>query len=188
MLKYLIVFCAGSLFSGLSIFVYQRLVAVRVPKLLPKPEEHVVDDPLKNPDELYRCLVHYYKEEKPYLNPRLEVKDVTERLLTNRTYLNRAIKEHDMINFNYFTNVFRIREAMDIFMTNPRSRVGETGLKCGFNTTAAFTMAFKSIVNMTPKQWKDQYMSTLISKDGKPSKRSYKGRKPESDGIVKDLL
>lgn len=136
------------------------------------------DDELeKNPDALYQALLDYFNDEKPYLNPGLKVKDVTQKLLTNRTYLNRAIKENGMVDFNYFVNSYRVRMAVDIFRMDQRERVGETGVRCGFKSPSAFTMAFKVFLNMTPKQWKDYYISTAVSKLAPPKKRSEKSKR-----------
>lgn len=112
-----------------------------------KDEEH-------NLDIIYGNLVNYFREEKPYLNPNLDVKEVAATIFTNRTYLARAIKKHGMINFNYFMNSFRVNEALEIFRKDPGARIGETGAKCGFNTTSSFTMVFKAFLNKTPKEWK----------------------------------
>lgn len=129
------------------------------------------DDQAQNPDVLFKALLEYFAREKPYHNPNLGVKDIAKDLLTNRTYISKAIRKNGMKNFNYFVNTYRIREAIDIFRMDPMARVGETAIKCGFNTTAAFTMAFKICLNMTPKQWKDYYI-TSVSVPVPPTGRS----------------
>lgn len=131
-----------------------------------------------SPDALYAALVKYFNEEKPYLNPELKVKDVTHKLLTNRTYLNKAIKENGMVDFHHFVNSYRIRMAVDIFRMDPRERVGETGVRCGFKSQGAFTMAFKLFLNMTPKQWKDYYVTSQASRLLPPKGQSGKGTRP----------
>lgn len=110
------------------------------------------------------------------MNPDLKVKDVTVKLLTNRTYLNEAIKQNGKVDFPHFVNEYRIRMAIDIFRMDRNARVGETGLRCGFKTPAAFTMAFKVFLGVTPKQWKDGYNSTLTGKLFQPKGRSEKGK------------
>lgn len=128
----------------------------------------------RNLDFLYQNLVKYFKEEKPYLNPSLEVRDVARTILTNRTYLARAIKKNGMVNFNYFVNSFRVGEAMEIFKKDPAARIGETGVQCGFNSTSAFTMAFKVFMNLTPKEWRDRFAAHGALP---ASKRNTKGKR-----------
>lgn len=127
-------------------------------------------------DVVYNNLVNYFKEEKPYLNPNLDVKEVAATILTNRTYLARAIKKHGMINFNYFINSFRVNEALEIFRKDPSARIGETGMKCGFNSTSSFTMAFKTFLNNTPRQWKVRHGSKPYQyyRHGKQTKQAGK--------------
>lgn len=128
-------------------------------------------------DVIYARLVDYFREHKPYLNSNLDLKDVASMVGTNRTYLSRAIKENGMVNFNYFVNSYRINEALDIFRKEPMARIGETGSRCGFNSTSAFTMAFKTFLNKTPKQWKQRINGDQRScRYGKQTRRQGKDR------------
>ncbi len=145
-----------------------------------KMKRYRKNEAMKSPDVLYKNLQEYFAREKPYLDSQLDIKYVAKRLLTNRTYLARAIKENGGVNFNYFVNSYRIREAIDIFRMDPLARVGETATKIGFNSSSAFTMAFKIYVNMTPKQWKDYYMFTSVSRLDKPAGKSSQPRKGRS--------
>ena len=125
----------------------------------------VAKDPGSN-DELFCNLEKWFQDEKPYLNPELGVSDLSAKLLTNRTYLSAAIKANGMINFNYYVNSYRVREAMEIFIKEPGLRIGEVAFKCGFNSASTFTMAFKAYVNMTPTQWRIWYLQKPVSEDG----------------------
>lgn len=135
-------------------YFFGKMAKKRTKLLLRRKKEEAASE-VKDPDLLYRSLMQYFTTEKPYLNPDLDEKEVTQRLLTNRTYLSRAIKENGAVNFNVFVNSYRIREAIDIFRMDPRARVGETAVKCGFNSSAAFSMAFKSALGVSPRQWKE---------------------------------
>lgn len=129
-------------------------------------EKDYFDERTRNPDLLYKSLTKYYDKEKPYLTPNLTVNDVARELMTNRTYLSRAIRQNHMINFNYFTNSYRVREAAEIFDSNPMARVSDVSVMSGFNTPASFTMSFKMFLNMTPKQWKDSHQATTLASSG----------------------
>lgn len=142
-----------------------------------KQTPHSTDEISRNPDALFAALVNYFNVEKPYLNPDLKVKDVTKKLLTNRTYLNEAIKENDKVDFPHFVNEYRIRMAVDILRMDRHARIGETGIRCGFKTPASFTMAFKVFLGVTPKQWKDGYNSTSGGRFYPPKSRSDKGKR-----------
>lgn len=112
---------------------------------------------VENADFVFQALDRYFRKEKPYLNPNLDVNETARYVLTNRTYLAKAIKQNGMVNFNYYVNTFRINEAVAILKKDRYIRIGEVALRCGFNSTSAFTMAFKASVGITPREWRDRY-------------------------------
>lgn len=125
---------------------------------------------VENADFVFQALDRYFRKEKPYLNPNLDVNETARYVLTNRTYLAKAIKQNGMVNFNYYVNTFRINEAIMILKSERYVRIGEVALRCGFNSTSAFTMAFKASVGITPKEWRERYFQALEEREREQQK------------------
>lgn len=106
---------------------------------------------------IYGKLLVYFDSDKPYLNPDLTINDVAKKLLTNKMYVAKAIKTFASTNFPQFVNGYRIRHAIHLFQQDISLRVGELAYKSGFNSTAAFNIAFKTNMNMTPGEWCRRY-------------------------------
>ena len=106
---------------------------------------------------IYDKMLTLFETHKPYLDPDLTINDVAKRLLTNKIYVAKAIKVFAGTNFSQFVNTYRIKYSIALFMEDTSLRVGEMAFKSGFNTTAAFNIAFKVNMNMTPGEWCRRY-------------------------------
>ena len=98
-------------------------------------------------------LLGYFESEKPYLSKNLTMEEVAMRLFTNKTYLSKTINVEMNKNFRELVNYFRVKEAINIFSTNPDISMGELRDRCGFNNNASFTSAFKLNTGYTPGEW-----------------------------------
>lgn len=108
-------------------------------------------------ETIFRKLEEYMEEDKPYLNPNLHVKDVARHLLTNRSYMSIAVRRYDGGNFCSFVNRYRIKHSLDLFIKDPSLRVGEMAVRSGFNSPAAYNIAFKLHMNIPPGEWCRRY-------------------------------
>lgn len=104
-------------------------------------------------NELKERLVRYFEKEKPYLNKDLSINEVSLYLYTNKTYLSKIINDNMGLNFNQFTNSFRIEEVQRIFIANRNLSIKELCKKSGFGCMASFTIAFRIFLGSSPADW-----------------------------------
>ena len=105
---------------------------------------------------LAQALFKLMQEKKPYLDPKLSLKDLSTELNIHPKRLSQVINENFNQNFFNFINNYRIEEF--------KKRVGDKkfdhytllsiGLDCGFNTKSSFNSIFKKSTGMTPSEYK----------------------------------
>lgn len=92
------------------------------------------------------------EEERIYLNPNLSLEDLSKRLLTNRSYLMRLIRDHYGKTFVDVVREKRITYAME-YMKNHREKLDVIATETGFNSASTFCKAFKIVTGETPAAW-----------------------------------
>lgn len=107
---------------------------------------------------LYDRVVDLYQTEKPFLNPKLKVEDISEKLNTTQKDLLSALKSAGFSNFNAFTNKFRVEEVRLLF-ENPaydQFKLESIALESGFATKPTFYAAFELYTGMKPGYYRSQ--------------------------------
>ncbi len=102
---------------------------------------------------LYKRIVMYMEEKKPYLNQTFDMSYMADRMLTNKLYLSKTINILSGRNFRQFVNYYRVRRAMELFKEDPRLKIHEVSEMSGFRTAVSFNMAFKMNTGKTPTEW-----------------------------------
>jgi YesN/AraC family two-component response regulator len=69
---------------------------------------------------LKQSLLDYFLQEKPYLNPDLNLGDVSKALGTNKTYLSQLINREFEMNFYTFVNQYRIDYVFPFIKNNEK--------------------------------------------------------------------
>ncbi|MDO8951394.1 MAG: AraC family transcriptional regulator, partial [Draconibacterium sp.] len=104
-------------------------------------------------------LAFEIETQKCYLEPELNINTLAQRTGTNREYLSQIIhKTHDK-NFNEFVNYYRVQEAIEILKQivsdgHENWTMETVAEKTGFKYTSTFNPAFKSVMNMSPTEFK----------------------------------
>lgn len=132
-------------------------------------QEHFnYDNELKDPDiveplELKKRLIHFFENNKPFLNPDLKIHDIYVELNTNRTYLSRLINNEFNTNFCMFVNKYRIIEAKKEFSIpeSDKLKAEEIGRLVGFNSYQSFVKAFRLFENSTPSKYRKDKIRRL---------------------------
>ena len=107
--------------------------------------------------ELNERLLRLFEQEKPYLTPRVNLREVAGRMGTNKTYVSALLNRHLNQNFNQFVNGYRVREAQDYVKHHGRVDLPQLCRLVGFLSMASFTVAFRLNTGMTPGEWCRQY-------------------------------
>jgi AraC-like DNA-binding protein len=109
-------------------------------------------------NDILAALNSYLKsQEKPYLNPKLSLEDVSNKLVVLPKQVSQVINEKTDYNFNQFINTFRVEESKMILSSSQFSKLTIDAIaeKSGFKSKSTFYEAFKTHTGMTPKQFVD---------------------------------
>ena len=154
-LSIVIMFVGYSAYVQPSIFTNQH----RLTKIFNfKYEKSRLNEELSN--ELKNELLNLFYKEKVYKVSDISLKKLSERLGTDRHSTSQVINEHFKMNFFTLINMFRIKEAQDIFNNDESGDLSiiDVAYDVGYNNKVTFNKAFKKETNLTPSQ----YRSTLL--------------------------
>jgi len=127
-------------------------------QLIPPPKEKYQGSNLDKSQAkgILKKLDACMKEEKPYLNEELSIKDLAEMLEVSSKNLSRVINEQKGMNFFDYINHYRIEEACDLLKNRSRSelRINEIMYQVGFRSKSTFNQVFKNKMGMTPNAYR----------------------------------
>lgn len=105
--------------------------------------------------EIYERMVTYLKEEEPFTNPKLTLKQMASDLDTNTRYLSMVINEVEGCNFNQMLNRYRVNKVIQLLVDNQAESYSYLGLaqKAGFHSKSVFISAFKAQTGTTPSEF-----------------------------------
>jgi len=105
-------------------------------------------------------LISYMKNEKPYLNPELNLKILSDHLNTTPHKLSQVINDALGKNFFDFINEYRVEEMKKILLSPDNQKYSITPLAydCGFNSTSAFYTIFKKQTATTPAEFRKMHV------------------------------
>lgn len=112
-------------------------------------------------NNLYRKVMLYMSEDKPYLDPSFCMSDLATKVYSNKLYLSRTINILSGRNFRQFVNYHRVQYAIALFKKDPKLKVGEAAEMSGFNSGVSFNMAFKVNTGKTPSEWLREYVMEM---------------------------
>lgn len=113
---------------------------------------------LREIDHFTQELAAKMREDKPYLNPALSLRELADSLELHPNKLSWLINESIGQNFNTYINAFRL-EAFKALAKDPKNRhLTLLGLAydSGFNSKTVFNSYFKKVEGMTPRAWLKQ--------------------------------
>ena len=106
-------------------------------------------------NEKKRALEKLFAEEQVYLDPELNLAQLSNRLQMNRVEVSEIINSGFGKNFNDFVNDYRIDQFKKRLQQGDNKQLSLVGLAfdCGFNSKATFNRVFKKSVQLTPTQY-----------------------------------
>lgn len=101
------------------------------------------------------ALLTYIEEEKPYLNSRLSIGDLSSKIGCTESELSQLLNNHMKINFANFINIYRVNEVKIRLNEENLSKYTLKALseQCGFNSKTTFYRVFKNVTGMTPSEY-----------------------------------
>lgn len=105
--------------------------------------------------EQIQLLASFMEEEKPYLNPDLNLSDLARDLKLNRAELSQIINSGFQKNFNDFVNAYRVNAFKEKLTEGEHKHLSLLGIAfdCGFNSKATFNRVFKKLTNSSPTEF-----------------------------------
>jgi AraC-like DNA-binding protein len=112
-------------------------------------------------DKYLKKLLSCMEEDKPYLESRLTLPQLAEKLGIHQNYLSQVINEKLDQNFYLFINSYRVNEFMQRVKEDETNRFTflAHAYESGFSSKSAFNEVFKKITGMTPSEYKKQISS-----------------------------
>lgn len=100
-------------------------------------------------------LETYMNEEEPYLDPKISLRGLANRVEIHPNQLSWLLNEKFGRNFNDFINHYRIEVFKSLALDPGNSHISLIGLayESGFNSKTVFNTYFKKEMNMTPKEF-----------------------------------
>jgi len=120
------------------------------------PEKQKAQTTVKdNIDALKNTLAQVMKKEKPFLNSKLTLQDLAERMHTNIHTLSRVINEGYQKNFFDFINEYRIEEFKKLFAREQYKNCTflAVAMEAGFSSKTTFNRSFKKTTGKTPREF-----------------------------------
>ena len=141
-------------------------VAIRFPILISVNDQEVIiyrlekykTSPLDK-EGIRKCkekLIHFMEDQKPYLDEKLKIETLAQAVDIPKHYLSQIINQEFEKSFQEFVNHYRVQEFKKR-ITDPRSSqktILAIAYESGFNSKASFNRIFKSLMSMTPNEYK----------------------------------
>jgi AraC-like DNA-binding protein len=95
------------------------------------------------------------ENEKPYLNPDLNLSELAKQANLTRGQLSEIINSGFQMNFNDFVNSYRVNAFKGMLQEGKHEQLSLLGIayECGFNSKATFNRVFKKLTNFSPTQY-----------------------------------
>jgi len=101
-------------------------------------------------------LLDFMTGQKPYLDPDLNILQLSEVLGISRNHLTEILNKSLSKNFYELVNEYRVEEVKRLMRDPAHAHLtlSAIGFEAGFKSKSAFNMNFKAITGLTPSQWK----------------------------------
>ena len=110
-------------------------------------------------------LINYLEQEKPYIDPDLQLQNLADHLDIPSYQLSQIINTELQQNFYELINSLRIAEAKHRLIDPAKQHITILAIAydVGFNSKSTFNTAFKKYTKMTPSQYKKSEASVAHS-------------------------
>lgn len=103
-------------------------------------------------------LLKSMENDNLYLDSKLSIQDVSDKLNIPRQYISEVLNVHMHINFQDFVNQYRVEEFVERIKKDENDHFTLLGIAkdVGFNSKSSFNAVFKKLKGLTPTQFKNK--------------------------------
>ncbi|MBQ7575388.1 MAG: helix-turn-helix transcriptional regulator [Bacteroidales bacterium] len=116
-------------------------------------------------DTLLTQFQHLMRDEMLFLQPRLSLDDVADKLGTNKFYVSKMVNNAYNLGFPELINTLRVDYAEQYILNHRDAKQDEIARQCGFLSASSFNTTFKKVTGVTPKVWIASAASTRGTED-----------------------
>lgn len=110
--------------------------------------------------ELKEKLLLFMESNKPYLKSDLKISELAQMLSVPPYQLSQVINDEFLVSFYDFVNKYRVEEAKKLLIEDSRNyKILAIGFEVGFNSKATFNRVFKKFTDLTPSDFKEQFLA-----------------------------
>lgn len=108
-------------------------------------------------------ILDLFDKEKIYLNPDLTLAKLGKQLGLNTKQVSQIINQTQQINYSQFVAKYRVETAKKMLASNKyaNAKIATIAYDSGFNSISSFNKAFKKIVGITAKEYKDSSQNKI---------------------------
>ncbi len=141
-------------FALLSLYIFlEGYLYIRNRELFQKTSTSNLVIP--NSHEIIGSLHHLMEDQKPYMDPALNITDLAEQLGIKPHILSKLLNDEIKQNFRDYVNAYRIKEFIQLSREDNYKNYTFLALAhtVGFNSKSTFNNAFKKVTNQTPREY-----------------------------------
>lgn len=149
------------IYISISIFLYTLAI-----KSYKQPEIKIIEEENgtykksglsdEKAGEYLKTLVETMEKDQPYLDPKLSLNQLAEKIGISSHNLSEIINTKQNQNFYDFINAYRVEEVKKLILLDKEGKYNllAHGFEAGFSSKSAYYSAFKKITGMTPAQFR----------------------------------
>jgi len=124
-----------------------------------------IDEPVKEKSEkqliIFTKINSFVKDQKKYLDPYLSLESLANDLKISIGHLSFLINNYSEKHFTDYINEFRVDQVKKLILNVEyvNYTIESIGLESGFNSKSTFYTAFKKFTDLSPSQFKKQFVN-----------------------------
>ena len=103
----------------------------------------------------YNMFYKVFEEEKIYLNPKLNIVELSMSVGTNRTYISNYINQQLHTTFYEYVNKWRVKRAKEL-LSSTSLPLEDIATQSGFNSLSSFRRYFTKSMGTTPQAFRKE--------------------------------
>lgn len=109
----------------------------------------------KEMEAIARQLESFFQKEKPYLDPDLNLDDLSFKMKIPKNYLTQTFNTYLGQSFYQYINNARVEESISHLKKTKGENITQIGFECGFKSKSTFYKYFKERTGYSPLEFRE---------------------------------